>query len=853
MTTPSGGLVGDGSIRITADTDPALRALNQFTRDAEGRLRDTRGRFVSEARLMNNALTSVGQTPTRITVDTDDATNQIRSFATGALRSIASVASSVGLIGAALGTAIPVAAGLAATIANIAPAGAAAATGIIAIRQATATVQLAMIGVEDSITAAFETGEGSAEAFQESLERLSPSARAFAVEVRGMREEFVEFQQGVQDRFFEGFAGELNELSTTVLPLLQNGFNVTANVLNDMALSASDAAQEIAADGTLGNAISSANIGLFNLRDIPAQILTAFFQLGAAGGPIFESLTSAAADAATGISERLSAAFESGALQDAVNTAFDLILQLGTVVGDIFTVIGNTLGAVGAGGGDLIGVLGTLFSTLAQFTGTEAFQQAISSLAQTMGSLAETAAPLLISALEIIAPIFTNLAGPVQTLIADLGAGLSPIITALGPVLDAASVALGQLVLAISPLLPIIGNLIAQMGPILTPILEAVGEVITLLAPVVLSLAQTLSGALSPILAALPGVIQPILDALIELISAVIPILNQLIVELTPVMNELSASFVELLIALSPLIVQLLRLATDVLVLITPLIGPIIRILTRLSSVFTADVAGTITNIVIPAINAITALLRGDFRSAFENARTVVFNVLSSIIDRFTALPGLIISAIASLGSRLFSSVSSAGGRMVDAVRNRISDALGQLRDLPSRAAGALGNLGSVLYSEGRELIQGFIDGIQSMFGSVGDSIGSLVDSVTGWLPGSPAEVGPLSGSGYVYLRGRRFSEDFARGIGDEEATVSQATAGIASAASVGVDQTSLRALPIGTVPTAAQAQTAVPLVVNLNLTNQGVLGSQADVMNWLARAIDELGRLQRLPRGRTV
>lgn len=55
MTTPAGNLVGDAHINITGNTDPAARALRDFSRSADGRLRDLRGRFVSESRLMGTA------------------------------------------------------------------------------------------------------------------------------------------------------------------------------------------------------------------------------------------------------------------------------------------------------------------------------------------------------------------------------------------------------------------------------------------------------------------------------------------------------------------------------------------------------------------------------------------------------------------------------------------------------------------------------------------------------------------------------------------------------------------------------------------------------------------------------
>ncbi len=55
MSTPAGGLVGDAHINVNANTDPATRALTQLSRHADGRLRDMRGRFTSESRLIGTA------------------------------------------------------------------------------------------------------------------------------------------------------------------------------------------------------------------------------------------------------------------------------------------------------------------------------------------------------------------------------------------------------------------------------------------------------------------------------------------------------------------------------------------------------------------------------------------------------------------------------------------------------------------------------------------------------------------------------------------------------------------------------------------------------------------------------
>lgn len=87
------------------------------------------------------------------------------------------------------------------------------------------------------------------------------------------------------------------------------------------------------------------------------------------------------------------------------------------------------------------------------------------------------------------------------------------------------------------------------------------------------------------------------------------------------------------------------------------------------------------------------------------------------------------------------------------------------VKGIPDRILGALGDLGKLLFNKGKELVQGLIDGIAHMIGALKDKVGDLVGVVGRFLPGSPAKEGPLSGKGYVMLRGQRMVGDFAAGI----------------------------------------------------------------------------------------
>ena len=52
--------------------------------------------------------------------------------------------------------------------------------------------------------------------------------------------------------------------------------------------------------------------------------------------------------------------------------------------------------------------------------------------------------------------------------------------------------------------------------------------------------------------------------------------------------------------------------------------------------------------------------------------------------------------------------------------------------------------------------------------------------------------------------------------------------------------------LALTAAPRGAAVQAGTPMVVNF--TNQGVIGSRAEVMDWLTRSLDQLSRQNRLP-----
>ncbi|MET9098294.1 phage tail protein [Streptomyces antibioticus] len=781
-------------IGVDISVPDALRQLEDLERNLQRigdahpnvNVRATTAAAARQLEELRAAARQVDDTDVDIDVDVDEEHVDRANRLTGAFGRLAGMAGSLGgvvgtlgKLAAGLGAAVPAAGAVVSTLANVAPAAGIAVTGLAAVQLASGTVKLAMVGVGDSISAALDPSKSKE--FAESLEKLAPSAREFATAVHDMAPDLRALQKDVQQEAFRGLGENLERTAKSVLPVLRTNLLNTATALGDMAGGAMGAARDLADSGTLGKALGSASSGLRNLSGLPATVVTALGQIAAAAGPSFEGLTAAAAHSANLVGEKLSGAFKSGAMQDAIQTAVDLLGDLIDVGSNVGTILGNVFSAVPAGGG-LVGTLGAVTTALAEITGTEEVQSGLRALFETMATVGATAAPLLGQALSVIAPVLTALGPPVQLLVTQLGAALRPVIAALGPVLVQAATALGSLATAFAPLLPVVGQLVAALLPALSPLLAGAQQIFVALAPVVKTLAGTLQAALAPILAQLPALIGPLVQIIATSFVSGLTVLQQLLVALAPSLASMGQSFGSLLAALAPLIMAVAQLQARILSGLMPVIQPLIGLVGSLAAILAGVLARYINAIVVPALQVVTALLTGDFSGAWTIAKTAVSNAatfigqmgtkigtligngVSTAVNWLKGLPGRAAGALSSLGTSLQVAAATGASRLVSAIAGKVSDAIAKVRELPSRAASALSGLGGLLVKAGASLIQGLIDGIQSKIGAVKSKLSDLTSMLPSWKGPPSKDAKILTPAGRLLITG------FIKGIDESTA-----------------------------------------------------------------------------------
>jgi phage-related protein len=756
------------ALNVRVDLDPETRTrLRSQLRAASAQLRAARSEVevrvanrpvvestveaVQEAVRIAEATAPAVEIETRVDSDRvsrlGSALSGIGSAAGRAVGPVATLAGGLGAVGGALNAV----AGVAAVLQSIGPAAAIAAPAILSVVSATGAVKLAMLGVSDAVEAAMDPSDP--EAFEESLKGLAPEARDFARAVRSLQPEFKALQQSVQNEFFKGLDDTLKSLSKAVLPQLQSSLTATAGQLRSMAQGAANAASELSANGTLGEALDGARQGIQNLAGVPAIAVKAFGQLAAAAAPAFDRVTAAVAGKASQIGEKLSGAFSSGALSAAIDTAIAQVGNLLSIVGNLGKVLQNVL-SQGAGA-TVLDALKGITGELAKITAGKEAQETFKALFDTARVLGDTLKSLLGPAFEAIGRTIQALAPGAQALIKALGDGLKPIIEALGPVLEALANAISKIVIAFAPMLVTVGQLVGALLPVLTPLLDGVAQLFVMLAPVIQQVADLLSTSLAPIFAQLPALVQPLVDLLLTFVSAVLPVMVDLLDAAKPAFDELSKAVVELIGALAPLLESLAILLGKFLQVMVPLIRPIIGIVGELAAIFAQQLAGFITNIVVPALTVVTELLSGDFSGAFRAVKDLIKGFIRETIELFISLPKEIIKAFGDATQILLQVGAQVMSGLIRGIKNKIgelADTLGGVTDFIRENKGPIEVDRKLLVPAGEAIMDGLIGGIAGRKGALHSELSAVTDLVRKANPGALGVGGPQSaGMGAVF------------------------------------------------------------------------------------------------------
>lgn len=199
-------------------------------------------------------------------------------------------------------------------------------------------------------------------------------------------------------------------------------------------------------------------------------------------------------------------------------------------------------------------------------------------------------------------------------------------------------------------------------------------------------------------------------------------------------------------------------------------------------------------------------------------------------------------------------SVGQSVASIVTGVTNGIGQAVAWLSELPGRIVGAVGDLGSILYDAGRSVVQGLINGMESMLKEVGDAAGNIGSAVENRVK---SLLGIHSPSTVFHSIGVNVGQGYINGIASMQTAAASATGALTSGggslnlnANLNTSAGTSIATGLDNRP-AAIAQSSSP-TIHVHLNQSGIVATSRsafrNIMKDGVAAMNEELRARRLP-----
>jgi len=507
----------------------------------------------------------------------------------------------------------------------------------------------------------------------QAMAKLAPNARSFVNAVRGLAPAWTAMRLSVQNRLFEGLDSTVTTLGQSTIPVLQRQLTATAGVWNAMAKNAAGAVTEMAKTGMLDQILAGATANLKVFEKAPGQLITAWGQLSVAAQPAFNALLTQMAGAITSFTGGIAKSFASGGLEQAITTAFGILSQFGTLLGNVLGTVSQIFKAASDAGGQIVGSLAAVFGELRKVLATDEMQaqmrslfasvaQIVSAIVPVFGAVVQAVVPLLAAIAQPIAQLATVLGPVLQQLAVTLGAVLMPIVQALGPVLVTIGAAIVQLVQAVMPLLQpiaaLISGVINALAPALTPIVNVISGLVSVLIGPLTQMVQVLAPVLQILGAAVAQVFQalePMLAPLITMIGQIAQLianvfavaLGQLVTALTPLIDIGTTLIGTVFAALQPMLPAVATAFGAIATAALSLVPPIAQIATVLAQALVPIVAD-----LAPIVAQLGGLFAGLLVQALPPLTGAVLTLFTALQPLWPLL-GQLVAQVVSLASGL--------------------------------------------------------------------------------------------------------------------------------------------------------------------------------------------------------
>lgn len=600
-------------------------------------------------------------------------------------------------VGAA-GNAVEVLGGVASALGEIGPAALLAPGALAAVGVAFTVGKLAATGFSDALT-------GSAKKQRQAFAAMGPEAQKLVTALKSLGPAANSFRQAVQDTAVKGFSEDIKRLAGQYLPMLRPQLVGIAGELNAMGRGLMSTFSSARVSGQLGNMIKNVRWSLEGIAPAAGNAAAGVVRLAEFGTRYMLGFGRSVSDVAERFRTWVERTTGNGQMQQWIDGALHGFRDLGTIIGNVAAITGTVFKAFSLSGGNALDTATRLTTQIRLFLQSTDGQQGLRSLADTVRVVGDNVSQVLGVALRAATPLLVALGPAAQALANALGGELTAVIERLAPLFTRLATALS----ANPELLSQLAHAAALLVIGFQPAVAIIGVMASVLQGLVL--ARVVSLALGQ-LGQSGTVLGRVLMALVSpmaLIREALPLIARGAGYLVASLGIAAGPVGVLIVAFTTLYASSSQFRDAVNSLGQVLGGLFVRALQQAGQVL----AGTVRFLSDFAAGIGVALggLR-DFgstvASSFGPAGRLVGDVLTSIFDHLSILPGAALAAFAAfktlaLITPIFATASAAvAGFATRLAAVQVSN--GVLQGAVNGSAAAVGAFGTALSKVGAAL-----------------------------------------------------------------------------------------------------------------------------------------------------
>ena len=567
---------------------------------------------------------------------------------------------------------------------------------------------------------------------------------------------FEALQDSISTSFWGEAEGAVRSLIVNGLDALTPAISTVAANMGSMTSAVASAAQDHIPgfQASLGYLAEAMDIG----GDGAGAFTDALLSLGEVGAKYLPSIASWANDVAYSFQSWVQAKTESGEMDKAIQSAAKTFGTLKNIVFDLAGILGGVFSAMASGSTPLSAIADGLDRANAAVNGP-LWQGTLSSIFSAMG----TAASYAFQGVGSLGQAFVSLAPTLSTILPLVGqiieVGLNGISTALqNPAFQGGLESFFQNVLiavqALAPAMPALGEAFGALATV-------GGELLAAVAPLIAQLVEQLAPVMTQLAELLAPIIEQLAAALMPVIQALGPVLSALFAVLGPLINDLLAAIV-------PVIGPIVSALTAALIPAFQLVGTVVKALMPIVVPIITGIKNTIVSamqVIQGIINLVMGVITGNWSQAWNGIKQISSGVWNFIKAQFTGF-GQILVGIARAAWNLLGSVISGGWNAIKSgasaawngitstISSGVSRAVNFVRNLPNSIRNIFSNAGSWLLSAGKNIINGLLNGISSMIGSVKNKLSRLTSMLPSWKGPAPVDKVLLTPAGEMIMQG---------------------------------------------------------------------------------------------------